>query len=124
MGSLVSAALFLGSTGAAEESANVVAPALQDHWAVIHVVVLESLPIKGEADTAIGYYQSLGVACTPGSLRALIEDHVSDGTVDWADSEVETVDPTHLDKEIREQIVPVSGEGIWYQSGRSFHGPE
>jgi hypothetical protein len=123
-GILIAALLTVASIVSAEESANQMPTVIPNHWAVIHVVLNEPLPVKGDAGMVVGYYQSLGVASQPASLRALIERHVLDGTVDWADSEVEAVDPTNLDEEMRQQIVPVSGEGIWYQSGRSFHGPD
>ena len=94
------------------------------HSAVIHVLLNEPLPIKGKSGLVVGYYQSLGVTSEPANLRVLIERHVRDGTVDWPDSDVEVVDSASLDENIQGQIVPVSGEGVWYESGRSFHGPE
>ena len=57
-------------------------------------------------------------------VRALLESHVTDGRIDWYDSEVGPVDLARLDSEIRAQVVPISGEGVWYESGRSFHGTE
>lgn len=123
-GILISVLLTVASIVSAEESENQMPTVISNHWAVIHVELSEPLPVKGDAGMVVGYYQSLGVAGEPANLRALIERHVQDGAVDWTDSEVEPIDPKNLDKETRKQIVPVSGEGIWYQSGRSFHGPD
>jgi hypothetical protein len=123
-GILIAALLTMASIVSAEESLNQMPTIIPNHWVVIHVVLSKPLSVNGDAGMVVGYYQSLGVASEPTNLRALIERHVQDGTVDWADSEVEPIDPTNLDEETRQQIVPVSGEGIWYQSGRSFHGPD
>jgi hypothetical protein len=108
----------------AEESANHMPSVIQNYRVLIHVVFSEPIAIEGESGTVVGYYQSLGIASEAANLRALIERHVIDGTIDWVDSEVESIDLKSLDEEIRKQAALVSGEGIWYQSGRSYHGPD
>ena len=97
---------------------------LPKHWVSVHVILAEPLPIAGGPDTAVGYYRNFGLACPADSVRQLVEEHVRDGTVDWLDSEVTAVDPSSLDPEILEQASPLAGSGIWYASGRAFHGPE
>ena len=104
--------------------ASSVSISLENHWALVHVVLTKPLPIEGEAGTATGYYRNFGISCGSGRVRALLESHVTDGRIDWYDSEVGPVDPARLDPEIRAQVVQISDEGVWYESGRSFHGTE
>ena len=123
-GSLIAALLTIVSIVKAEEPANHMPSVIQNYRVFIHVVLSKPITIEGESGMVVGYYQSLGVASEAANLRTLIERHVIDGTVDWVDSEVESIDLKNLDEEIRKQAVLVSGEGIWYQSGRSYHGPD
>jgi hypothetical protein len=97
---------------------------LPKHWVLAHVVLAEPLPINGGPDVVVGYYQTFGVACAPNSVRELVERQVQDGTIDWADSEVSPVDPARLDPEVLSLALPLAGPGVWYSSGRSFHGAE
>ena len=46
---------------------------LPKHWASVHVVLAEPLPINGGPETAVGYYQNFGLACPVDSVRELVE---------------------------------------------------
>jgi hypothetical protein len=95
----------------------------RDFWVTVHVRF--SKPIYDVDDPleppVQGYYRNFGVRCAPGSLHALIEAAVDDGTVVWADTEWREVDPGSLDRGIRRRVVAVEGEGLWYSSGRILY---
>ena len=96
---------------------------LADFFATIHVkfptpVVDPQFP--DETPTQ-GYYQNFGVRAKPARVHLVLQDLISDGLIEWEDSEWELVDPNTFDKDFRDQIEPVVGEGVWYRGGQVFY---
>jgi hypothetical protein len=94
-----------------------------DYWATIHVRLHSPIhDIDDPTGTPIqGYYQALGLRAAPNRVRELVTAAVSDGAIDWRDSDCRVVDPETLDQTIRRQVRPVVVEGIWYRSGHIFY---
>lgn len=94
-----------------------------DYWATVHVRL--HVPIQDiddpEGTPIRGYYRVLGVRAEPNRIRDLLTSAVSDGAIDWRDSECRVVDPETLDQTIQRQVQPVAGEGVWYRSGHIFY---
>ena len=98
---------------------------LQDFWATVCVYLRE--PVTSEDDggeVLAGYYRNFGLRATPDRVQPLIEAAIAaaepPGDVVWAESNWYGLDPESLDDTIRMRILPVTGEGIWYASGRIF----
>ncbi len=67
---------------------------------------------------AVGYYRWFWATSSPEELRALIEDEVTDGEVDWDATEVNRADVDGLDPDV---VVPEPHElAIWHRSGCAF----
>src|SRR3954447_20498680 len=83
-----------------------------DYWATIHVRLHS--PIHDVDDpTGIptqGYYQVFGLRAAPHRVRELLMSAVSDGAIDWRDSECRVVDPETLDQTIQRKVRPVVDE--------------
>ena len=93
-----------------------------DYWAIVHVILAETLAFEGSDEAAaIGYYRLCGLRSTPNRLKHVLAIGVEDGLIDWPETEVEKVDPAILDGAIRKRIVPVVSEGVWYLSGRNYY---
>ena len=94
--------------------------ALSQFFVGVRVVLDEPFSADGDSARKIaGYYINLGVnACDLEEATLLVEDHITDGTIDWADSEWRAIDDLHA--EIREKAENARDAGIWYQSGRMF----
>jgi hypothetical protein len=49
-----------------------------------------------------------------------LERLITDGTIEWSDTEFNEVDPSTIDRELRNCFSPPDAEGIWYRSSRIF----
>lgn len=92
---------------------------LRDHWVILQVMLRTPIEVPGEAH-AVGYYRNLGVRCAPERLKRVLETEVKDDTIVWDKTKWSEVAIDELDEIVRERTIPVSGEGIWYRSGRLF----
>ena len=95
---------------------------LPKYWTTVHVVLEAPLPVSGSSECAVAYYRHFGLACSALELKQLISSLVTDGEVDWEKTSYEPVDPRKLDRETRKRIEPTEGAGVWFSSGRVFHG--
>jgi hypothetical protein len=97
------------------------AAGVQDYLVMIHVILREPLPVLDEPELppVVGYYQNFGMRANPLAVRDLIISLVNDGEIDW--SEWNATDVTRLDPTIRRMVQPITGDGVWYRSGRMFH---
>jgi len=94
-----------------------------DYWAIVHVELHQPISSSPPGESpAVGYYRNIGFRCTPDRIHQVLIAAISDGTLDWPDTEVSETDPAMLDRDIRARIFPVAEEGTWYLSGKAFHG--
>lgn len=87
-----------------------------DHWARIRVSLTE--PLIADGEVIVGYMRLFGLRATEQNVRAVIATEITDGVVDWSESEWYPVDRTTLDETIQQRSVEIAGEGVWYRSGR------
>ena len=94
-----------------------------DFWATVHVKFHAPIPfVDDPAEPPIhGYYRCFGIRAIPRRVQVVIEESVDDGAVDWSNTEWHLVDPLSLDKPVRVRITDVTGEGVWYMSGRIMY---
>ncbi|HXK40028.1 MAG TPA: hypothetical protein VJ837_04305 [Candidatus Paceibacterota bacterium] len=76
---------------------------------------------EDESPPIVGYIRKFGVRATAETLAKLVTNEVPDGHILWDRTEWHEVNPETLDADIRKRMVAVSGEGIWYRSGRAFY---
>lgn len=91
-----------------------------DVW--VRVCVRLSLPLPG-ADggaPAVGYYRNLGIRIPGPQPKAFLERLVTDGAVDWRDTEVTEIEPASLGRDVRAAISAPDADGVWYRSGRMY----
>lgn len=106
---------------------------MRQRYRVLAAVVL-SRPIAAEMKDGAesvwvtGYFQNLGVtAASPESLTALVESAIGDGTVDWSESEVESISDSRVHELVggneTENYKALDGEveGVWFSGGRAFY---
>ena len=94
-------------------------PPLRDLWAVLKVMFPEPIASDEGETPVIGFWQVFGVrAVSPERASALLEHAVTVGEIEWTVSTMEPIDPRSLDRDIRANIQPVDGEGIWFASAR------
>ena len=77
-----------------------------------------------EPTRVVGYYRNFGLRADAEQVLPLLEQATSDGTIDWEISEWHPVDPSTLDEAVQARIQPISGQGVWYQSGRAYYPAE
>lgn len=99
------------------------APGFGDFWVTVHVrlatpIVVENDPAQGPA---LGFYRKVGIRALPGRLEAVLTAATPEGTIEWTDTTWTQVDPNSLEKAIRDRIEPLTGEGVWYKSGRILY---
>jgi len=90
---------------------------LGDSWVTVHVKLTKPIPaddVPG-ATPVQGYYLNLGIRAAPGRVLLVVANAVSDGAIEWEGTEWNLVDPSSLDRSIRNRIEPVAHEGIWYR---------
>jgi hypothetical protein len=92
---------------------------LAHYWLRAFVWLTVPREVAGQVDEVEGYFVVLGItADSELACRAIAEGHVDDGRVDWARSELHSVDPTLLEGEIRATMKDATSPGVWYSSGR------
>lgn len=98
-------------------------PGLGDFWATVHVKL--AAPVSDTSDPGAtptqGYYRSFGIRAAPDRVPAILQAAISDGAIEWNDTEWDLVEAGKLERAIRKQIEPIQGEGVWYKSGRVFY---
>ena len=95
---------------------------LGDFWATVHVrFPVPQTDLDDPSAPLQGYYRNFGVRAAPERVPIVLGEAVSDGVIDWGQTEWSPVDADKLDKKIRGRVQPVSGEGVWYQSGRVLY---
>lgn len=98
-------------------------PGHGDFWATVHVKL--RIPVPDQDDPAAtpvqGYYRNFGIRAVPNRVHQVLAELVTDGVIDWSETEWSLVDPNTLKREIRSCIEPVAGEGVWYQSGHVYY---
>ena len=100
-------------------------PGLGDFWATAHVKLISSIPVENREDptgTPVqGYWRNFGIRAAPKRVQAILAEAVTDGAIDWLETEWSLIDPDSLKREIRACFEPIAGEGIWYKSGRIYY---
>lgn len=98
-------------------------PGCGDFWATLHVKFTVSVvDVDDPMETpAQGYYRNFGVRCPPSRVASLLEQAVTDGVIDWADSTWHLVEPSSLARDLQAWFEPVVGEGLWYKGGRVLY---
>ena len=96
---------------------------LRDFWVSADVRLTVPIEVEDDDDARpmVGYIRNFGVRTTPGRLAELMTAEIADGLVVWDQTEYYEIDPDELDSTIRNRVVPVVSEGIWYRSGRAFY---
>ncbi len=96
---------------------------LPKYWARVHVTLESSSTVMRTGDTFVSYFRNFGIACGPSELKRILASLVTDGEIEWSDTTWEQIDLTTLERHIQKTIEPVPSVGVWYASGRTFHGP-
>jgi hypothetical protein len=93
-----------------------------DVWVTVCVRLNEPLHGVGESTDppAVGYIRNFGIRLLGPQPKPYLEHLISDGTIDWDETEFNEIDPHSLDRATRKQIVSPSAKGIWYKSGRIY----
>lgn len=82
---------------------------------------------KRDSDSAFvtGYVRVLGIAadCLESATQLCVEV-VSDGSIDWTDSRIDTAGVEDLPPRIRAAALSRGTSEVWYQSGRVFFGED
>ena len=93
-----------------------------DFWAVVNVKLREPVYRNDAAACPTqGYYRGFGVRANPSKVHEILLRAVDDGEIDWSESELDPIDVSTLDGAMRKQVTPITGDGIWYRSGRVFY---
>lgn len=96
-----------------------------DVWAQVCVKLSESMPASdGVGPPMVGYYRNLGVRISGPQPRGFLERLFPDGVIDWSDTEVSEVEPSSLDRELRNCVTAPDADGVWYRSGRMYFSEE
>ena len=90
------------------------AAGVQDFMVVVHVKLHE--PIY-----AVDNPESFCVRANPLAVREIILRLISDGEIDWSDSEWHAADVTTLDPVIQRMVTPITDDGVWYRSGGAIY---
>ena len=98
-------------------------PGCGDFWATVHVkFAVPVLDVDDPLETpAQGYYRNFGVRCPPSRVPILLRQFVTDGRIEWEDTEWRMVEPSGMDRDLQAHFQPVVGEGFWYKSGRVLY---
>lgn len=93
-----------------------------DVWVTVCVLLKEPLQGIGECAHAptVGYFRNFGIRLLGPQPKEFLERLISDGKIDWGESDFNEIDPISLDRDIRKQIVPPDENGIWYKSGQMY----
>jgi hypothetical protein len=93
-----------------------------DVWATVCVHLKEPLHVVGAPNDppAIGYVRIFGIRMPGPQPKQFLENLISDGVVNWDETEFYEIDPNSLDRATRKQIVSPDEKGIWYKSGRIY----
>jgi hypothetical protein len=95
---------------------------LGDFWATVHVVLFQPMPAGKDPHVLVhGYHRSFGIRAVPSRVPELLAGVVSDGRIEWDETEWRSIDPATLARAIRKRIQLVAGEGLWYSSGRAYY---
>jgi hypothetical protein len=68
----------------------------------------------------VGYFCNISFRIAEGDPRIVLESVVSDGKINWDDTEVHEVTVFDLARDIRKQIQAPDSNGVWYRGGRMF----
>jgi len=88
------------------------------------VKVLLEKPVKapesaGEEGQCVGYFVNIGVSANSvEKARALIEDEITDGQIDWPDSEWRIL--SAFEEMVDSHVTEISTPQIWFESARIF----
>ena len=93
-----------------------------DYRARIRVSLTE--PLIADDEVVVGYMRLFGLRASEQNVRAVISREITDGVVEWAESEWYRVDRATLDETIQQRSVEIIGEGVWYRSGRILYPAE
>ncbi len=80
-------------------------------------------PDESEDETQMlaGYYRNFGLsAFSEDDARSMVSNEIADGTIDWSDSDIRSIDLATFDQEITSNCKKTSEPTIWYTSGRSI----
>lgn len=92
-----------------------------DVW--VQLCVLLSQPrLSPEASgrPVIGYFRNFGIRVPGPQPKAFLESLITDGSIEWEDTEVNEVDPMSLDEEVLACVTVPDALGVWYRSGRIY----
>ena len=96
--------------------------ATREYWAKVCVSLHQPLVHEHDEDdeVVVGYWRLFGLRGPAERVRPILEAEIEDGAIEWSDSTWYEIDPQALDETIRARVLPLTGEGIWYRSGRMF----
>ena len=75
---------------------------------------------RSETKKLAGYYRNFGLsAFSDNDARSIISSEITDGIIDWPDSDMQKINLSEFDQEITFHCKKPSETGVWYTSGRS-----
>jgi hypothetical protein len=74
----------------------------------------------GAGALVVGYFRNFGIRIPGAQPKAFLERLITDGTIEWDDTEFNEVDPSSLDRELRSCVTAPDADGIWYRGGRLY----
>ena len=97
---------------------------LKHFFATVSVMLHQPMRSVGaleKSELVIGYYKNFGLtAASDQDARTVAMNAINDGVIDWADSELKTIDLDKFDPQIACCCKDKRRRGIWYMSGHSF----
>jgi len=99
----------------------------RDYWATVKVGLPCPIPFSEQPDQppepnappVVGYFRNFGLRAR-GDARGMLERVVTDGLIDWSESELAEVDPGDLDRGLKKLIKLPDEMGVWYMSSKIF----
>ena len=94
-----------------------------DYWARILVSLADPL-LTEDDEVVVGYMRLFGLHAGEQNVRGIISKEITDGAIEWSESEWYRIDRATLDETIKRRSVELAGEGVWYRSGRILYPAE
>jgi len=93
-----------------------------DVWVTVCVRLTEPLHnVDTPTDPPVaGYFRNFGIRILGPQPKRYLEQLISDGHIDWNETEFREIDPASLERDIRKGIAAPDANGIWYSSGRMY----
>jgi hypothetical protein len=91
--------------------------------AIAHIL-LHTPIASDDGKTMTAYYRLYLVSApdTDAALEAILRDVAEEGILDRNDLRIDPIDPDKVDPVMRSTYPGINAKGIWYRSGKGFHG--